>query len=171
MKAITAVSINGVIGDGKTLLWDCPEDLKWFKKTTVNNTVVMGRKTFENMPILKNRQTVVLTRNPDIYFEKYLSGFKNRKSQIKKLFDNNVSFASKLPSSHLGEIFICGGSEIYKRYLSECNLIYVSRIPVTINDDEYDNLKYFPEIDRYTFDHFKKKIFDTFTLDIYKKKL
>ena len=45
-KAIAAMSLNRVIGAGGKLPWLLPEDFKWFKKMTMGNIVVMGRKTF-----------------------------------------------------------------------------------------------------------------------------
>lgn len=40
---------NGLIGKGGTLPWYLPNDLKFFKQMTINQAIVMGRKTFEGM--------------------------------------------------------------------------------------------------------------------------
>ena len=50
MKAIAAVSQNGVIGRQGDLPWRLPEDLKWFKKITMGGILLMGRKTWESLP-------------------------------------------------------------------------------------------------------------------------
>ena len=50
MKAIAAVSQNGVIGRQGDLPWRLPEDLKWFKKLTMGGILLMGRKTWESLP-------------------------------------------------------------------------------------------------------------------------
>ena len=63
MKFILAVSENNVIGVGNKLPWHIPHDLKWFKMNTYNKTIVMGRKTYESMPKLKNRTYCVVSRN------------------------------------------------------------------------------------------------------------
>jgi dihydrofolate reductase len=73
-KAIAAMSENRVIGNGNQIPWHLPEDFKWFKKMTMGNVVVLGRKTFEAMgkPLLNrttlililNRTTLILTRRP-----------------------------------------------------------------------------------------------------------
>ena len=63
MKFILAVSENNVIGVGNKLPWHIPHDLKWFKMNTFNKTIIMGRKTFESMPPLKNRKYHVVSRN------------------------------------------------------------------------------------------------------------
>ncbi|NDA69217.1 MAG: dihydrofolate reductase, partial [Verrucomicrobia bacterium] len=48
-KAIAAMSLNRVIGDGNKIPWHLPEDFKWFKQTTLGHVLVMGRKTFESI--------------------------------------------------------------------------------------------------------------------------
>jgi dihydrofolate reductase len=64
-KAIAAMSLNRVIGAGGKIPWHLPDDFRWFKKMTMGNVVVMGRKTFENLgQPLPNRKNMVLTRHP-----------------------------------------------------------------------------------------------------------
>src|SRR5216117_408307 len=64
-KAIAAMSENRVIGHGNKIPWHLPEDFKWFKKMTLGNIVVMGRKTFEGIgKVLPNRKNLILTRHP-----------------------------------------------------------------------------------------------------------
>ena len=48
-KAIAAMSLNRVIGQGDRIPWHLPEDFKWFKRMTVGQIVVMGRKTFQSI--------------------------------------------------------------------------------------------------------------------------
>lgn len=60
---IAARSKNNVIGKNGRLPWNIPEDLKRFKKLTDGNTVIMGRKTFEDIGApLVNRFNIVLSR-------------------------------------------------------------------------------------------------------------
>ena len=49
MKMILAINPFNVIGDGQDLLWNVPEDMRYFRNKTLNSTVVMGRKTFESL--------------------------------------------------------------------------------------------------------------------------
>ena len=64
-KAIAAMSLNRVIGADGKIPWHLPEDFKWFKKMTMGNVVVMGRKTFESLgQPLPNRKNLILTRHP-----------------------------------------------------------------------------------------------------------
>ena len=63
IKAIAAVSQNGVIGVNGDLPWRIPGELKWFKKITMGSIIVMGRKTWESLPgPLPGRENWVLSK-------------------------------------------------------------------------------------------------------------
>jgi dihydrofolate reductase len=62
IKIISAISKNGIIGDGNgNLPFDYPEDMKHFRKSTLNSVIIMGRKTFEGIgkPLPKRRNIVI----------------------------------------------------------------------------------------------------------------
>ena len=67
MEAIVAVNKKNIIGNENTIPWYVPEDLQYFRKTTQNHVVIMGRKTYESFPNgpLPKRLNIVLTRTPD----------------------------------------------------------------------------------------------------------
>ena len=69
ISAIVAVDNNWGIGYNGNLLEKIPEDMKYFKELTLDNWVVMGRKTWDSLPKkpLPNRQHLVITRNPIEY--------------------------------------------------------------------------------------------------------
>ena len=51
------------IGYANELPWRLPEDLKFFKKTTLGHPILMGRKTYESIvKPLKGRTNIVVTR-------------------------------------------------------------------------------------------------------------
>ena len=66
VSLIVATSENDVIGKDNDLIWHLPKDMKFFKDTTKNHFVIMGRKNFESIPHkyrpLPNRTNVVVTR-------------------------------------------------------------------------------------------------------------
>ena len=71
MNAIVAVDLNWGIGYNGDLLYRIKEDMKRFKMRTMNNVVVMGRKTFESLPNgkpLKNRMNIILSRQ-DVHYD------------------------------------------------------------------------------------------------------
>ena len=61
---LVAVSPEGVIGKDNSIPWHYSADLKRFKRLTVDNTVIMGRNTWESLPVkpLPNRRNIVITR-------------------------------------------------------------------------------------------------------------
>jgi dihydrofolate reductase len=69
LTLIAAVANNGVIGDGKTMPWHLPEDLRHLRATTSGHAVIMGRKTWDSLPPrfrpLPGRRNIVVTRQPD----------------------------------------------------------------------------------------------------------
>jgi len=65
VTSIAALSTNHVIGRDNDLPWKLPRDLKFFKQTTLNHAVIVGRKSFESTGALPKRTHFVLTRQPD----------------------------------------------------------------------------------------------------------
>ena len=131
MAAIVAVDNNWGIGYQGQLLERIPDDLKAFKGITNKGTVVMGRKTWDSLPVkpLSDRTNIIITRNPI-----------PRKGLNVGNFDM-PTFKSLLP--HLnGRIFVIGGESIYKQLLPYCDYVYLTRIY-----KDYENVDaYFPAL-------------------------
>ena len=123
IKAIMAIDEKGGISKGQSMPWPKNTiDLKWFKDNTINNIVVMGRKTWEDpfMPTpLKSRINVLITNKDKKLIEGadyYLNG--NINNQIK---DFQSKFVDK-------DIFIIGGSEIINLTFNSIEQFYLTRI-------------------------------------------
>ena len=130
---IVAVWKNNEIGKNNKLLWHIPEDLKNFKKITLNKKVVMGRKTFESIgrPLPK-RENIILTRNSDYTLDNEI-----------KIYNDLETLLSEYGNSE-EEIFILGGEQIYKEMLDK-NMItklYISFIDFESKEAD----AYFPKI-------------------------
>ncbi len=126
IKIIVAVSKNGVIGSNNQLIWKLSSDLKRFKELTTNNTVVMGRKTYESIGRpLPNRRNIIITRNSDYSVDgcEIVSSLE----EALMLSNNNC--------------FIIGGGEIYKQSLEVADKIYL-----TLVDKEFEGDTTFPEL-------------------------
>ena len=64
LSAIVAMTKDRVIGDGKRLMWNLPEDLKNLKLITMGSPLIMGRKTWDSIgKPLPGRANIVLTKN------------------------------------------------------------------------------------------------------------
>lgn len=125
MDMIVAANNNGIIGKNKRLLWEIPEDMKNFRRLTMHNIVVMGRKTYESLPFgpLKSRINIVITSTP----EKYTGQGKSETVVFCNLDDCEENL-KKLQKNTNKQIFIIGGAEIYKYFFSRCETIYVTHV-------------------------------------------
>ena len=132
--AIAAVDKNFGIGYKNKLLFKIPEDQKFFRETTMNSVVVMGRNTFESMGMntLPKRNNIVITSRSDIthmqYGDDLIIGSLENMRHVIKYFENEK------------DIYIIGGSKIYKQFIDECDALYLTQYAKT-----YDNVdSYFP---------------------------
>ena len=113
IKAIAAVSLNGVIGKNGVLPWRLPGELKWFKKITLGHIIVMGRKTWESLPgALPGRENWVLSRS-------------GNSSQNPPFF---TSFDQVVTQARGRTVFLIGGGEIYSAYLAACEELYLTEV-------------------------------------------
>ena len=136
IKAIMAVDEKGGISKGKSMPWPKNnEDLKWFKKNTLNQVVVMGSGTWADpfMPTpLKSRKNILITsKNNSIYTgaDQYLKG-NNILQEIQNLENIYVS----------QDIFIIGGSAIINKSISIVQEFYLTRIYGNFNCEKFINI-------------------------------
>jgi dihydrofolate reductase len=138
---IVAVAKNRVIGKGNTLPWILPDDMKFFKQTTMGHHVVMGRKNYESIPVkfkpLANRVNIILTRTPDpitVFTEAYYNGC---------FFYNSIQDALEFGKVCGKDTFIIGGGEIYQQSIDLVDKLYVTEIDAEVEGDVF-----YPEIDK-----------------------
>lgn len=131
LSIIVAVAKNNAIGKDNKLLWHLPEDLKRFKKLTMNKNIIMGRKTFESLGrVLPNRKHIVLCNDMNL----------NIDDENVLVLDDISKLDNYINSKE--ENFVIGGATIYKLLMP-----YVSKLYVTHIDENFDGDVYFPEID------------------------
>lgn len=129
ISIIVAVAENNAIGRGNKLLWHIPEDLKRFKRLTTGHYVVMGKKTYESLPVkpLPNRTNVVIS---DI------------KSEIIKGCEMAYSIEEAIEKCPDGkESFIIGGGSVYRQFLPFAGKLYITKV-----HQDFDADTFFPEI-------------------------
>ena len=135
VSLIVAVSENNVIGKDNDLVWNLPDDMNFFKKTTIGHFVIMGRKNYESIPEkfrpLPNRTNVIITRQTNF--------------QAKDcLVVNDINQALNLAkNAQEQEAFIIGGGQIYLLALQND---LVDRIYLTRIHDEFEGDTFFPEL-------------------------
>jgi len=135
IKAIMAVDEKGGISKGQSMPWPKNSlDLKWFKQNTLNNIVVMGRKTWEDpfMPTpLKFRINVLVTkRDPELISgaDYYFSN--NIKEKISNI---QIKYKNK-------DVFIIGGAEIINSTFEIIEEFYLTRIYGNYECEKFVNL-------------------------------
>lgn len=130
---VAGVAKNGAIGKRGNLVIKSKEDLEFFKRLTLNNPIIMGRKTFKSLPgILPGRLHVVITRTTPMGEP-----------------PENVVFAYSLPEAlskvkEYERAFIIGGGQIYAEALK---LNVVDEMYLTHFDQEVEGTVFFPEFD------------------------
>jgi dihydrofolate reductase len=127
---IAAVSFNGIIGiDGK-IPWNYPADMKYFRECTKNSTIIMGRKTFEEISkALPKRRNIVISSRPVDAPD--VETFSNIADAIFKYKDEPA------------DIWFIGGASIY-----QAGMAYAEEIHLTLTPDviEGENPVRFPWI-------------------------
>lgn len=137
-KIIACINQKRVLGNEGKLLYHIGNDLTNFKRMTVGNVIIMGRKTFESLPNnepLKDRVNIIITNNEEYGVS---AEFKN------VYIVHSVKDAVELCDAFFGdkEVFVIGGESIYRQFMEE-NLVDEMRL--TIVNDDADGDAVFPE--------------------------
>jgi len=125
---IVAAAENNAIGKDNQMPWHLPNDFKYFKRSTLGHSVIMGRKTFESIGRpLPDRRNIILTRdqnyiNPDI--------------DVANSIDEVLTYCRDER-----EIFIIGGANIYKQTLALAHRVLLTRVHTVVDGDAF-----FPEL-------------------------
>lgn len=124
---IACIGKNGELGLDNQLVFHLKEDMAFFKQTTTNHTILMGKKTYDSIgrPLL-DRKNLVITHHPET-LPKGVFPITDLNDFIKK-----HQFSSE-------EIFVIGGASVYQALLPYTNTIYLTEV-----DDSPKANVYFP---------------------------
>lgn len=127
---IVALAKNNAIGKNGDLLWHLSDDLQRFKRITSGHTVIMGRKTFESFGsrALPKRRNIVITS---------MDNYKADNVEIAHSFEEAVDVCENEK-----EIFIIGGSQVYKEFMGVTDKLYLTIVDAVFEDAD----TFFPEI-------------------------
>jgi len=121
-----------VIGRDGDLPWHLPADLKFFKKTTLNSAILMGRKTYESIgKPLPKRRNIVLTRD------------ENWSAEGVEVI-HSVEGVNDLPNLSDENLFVIGGAEVYELFLPSMDELIITHVL-----EPYKGDTYFPEYQKY----------------------
>ena len=149
ISIIASIGKNNELGLNNKLVFYSKEDMKYFKNTTINHNIVLGRKTLESIPKLLNKRThLVLTtsiiNNPNI------------------ITFNNINTLLKYIDTIDEEVFVIGGASIYKQFIDYAYKLYLTEV-----NQEYEANAYFPNFNKD--DYYKQLIFENNDKPKYKR--
>ncbi len=129
ISLIVAASTNNVIGKANGMVWNLPNDSKYFKNTTWGMPVIMGRKTYESMSSepLPGRFNYVITRHPDWNPD-------NSKVRVVGSLEEAIREAAETDSK---EAFVAGGGQVYTEAMPLADKIYLTRVHAIVEGDAY----------------------------------
>ena len=134
---IAAVGKNLELGKGNDLIWHFKDDMAFFKETTMGNSVIMGRKTFESLPkALPRRKNIVITTRKD-YEAEGATVVNSIENALKEVDSDNA--------------FIIGGGDIYKQFLPMADKLYLTEIEAECDDAQV----FFPAFNK---DEYEKEL-------------
>jgi dihydrofolate reductase len=126
------LSLICIIGTNRALAykgaqpWHIPEDMERFKRLTMDNTVVMGRKTFEAMDApLPGRTNIVLSRN---------ESYQAPGCIVCRSLDEAIERADS------EEVFVIGGGDVCAQAIGKADRLYL-----TVVEDEPPADTFFPD--------------------------
>ena len=129
IKAILACDQDWGIGKDGDLPWPHnPEDLKWFKKSTTGSVVVMGKSTWDSLPVkpLPNRNNIIITSSEKDIDQ---AGYQFIKFDIAKEELVNMSKSQ--------DVWIIGGAKLVKGLLDIIDEFHLSRIQGSFDCDTF----------------------------------
>ena len=128
---IVARSKNNVIGKDGMIPWSIEGEQSQFKELTTNNTIIMGRKTYEDIGHpLPNRKNIVISRTTN--------------------YDDVVTVDSLEKAIELseGNIYIIGGYNLFKEAIPMVDVMYITEVNLNIKNGDV----FFPDFDEDEFD-------------------
>ena len=128
ISLIAAMDQGRLIGRDNALPWRLPNDLKFFKRSTLDKIVLMGRKTWDSLGRpLPQRENWVLTRD---------RGFAPAGARVFHDLDEALAAAGGR------ELVVIGGAELYRQALPRVQRMYLTEVHARFEGDAW-----FPEVD------------------------
>lgn len=158
LAIVAAVSKNGVIGNKGGLPWGTSyrDDLRHFRKLTMGQPIIMGRKTWESLPRkpLQGRLNIVISHQ--VFYEP--SGNPQFVYNLKSALDI-ATRSSLMP-------FVIGGASLYKQAMPLASHLYITRI-----DKEFEGDTYFPAFDQHLWAETGMEVMGDLAFMVYQNRL
>jgi dihydrofolate reductase len=130
LSLIVARARNGAIGKDNQIPWHAPEDLAFFQRETTGGALVMGRLTWESLPVkpLKNRLNCVVSRD---------------ESLTEHVFDGPKAAVDFAYTSGYRRVYGIGGAGVYQSLLPLADRLLITEVDLEIDAAD----AFFPEFD------------------------
>lgn len=121
---------NRTIGRNNSLPWHLSEDLKYFKRTTMGNSIIMGRKTWESIGrVLPGRTNIVISSNPD---------YEAEGARVVNSLEEAIRLAASIALiDGSEEAYIIGGAGLYKEALPHAQRFHLTRVHAEVEGDTF----------------------------------
>ena len=148
---ISAIGSNRIIGDGDGLPWHIPEEYNQFLEYIRDQTVIMGRRSYElfRKDMLPKRMVVVS------------GSLQTERATVFPTLEEALAYSSTFPE----DIYVCGGQSIYEESIPRADYMYLSFIK-----GEHRGNVYFPEFDEDQWHVEKREDRGLFVFLIYRRK-
>lgn len=130
---VVARGRNGVIGRDGELPWRLRSDLQRFKAVTIGKPCIMGRKTWESLPLrpLPGRLNVVLTKD-----ESYHESSAAKGCVVVTSMAEALSMArEQAMEDGVDEVCIIGGAAIFEASLPKAKRLYITEVEAAPEGD------------------------------------
>lgn len=126
---IAALASDRGIGLKNQLLWHLPEDMAHFRRQTQGCPVIMGRKTWDSLPVrfrpLPGRLNLVVTRD---------SGWHSEGATVAHSLDQAVALAR---ATRPPRVFVIGGAQLYAQALALADQLLLTEIDADLPGDTF----------------------------------
>lgn len=124
LSLIAALDEASAIGKSGDLPWRLPDDLRFFKRTTMGKPMLMGRKTFESLRgILPGRLHIVLSSQKDLRLPEGVVLCHTLNEALARMQQENVE-----------EGCVIGGGEIFTQTTSRADRLYLTRVHTVVEE-------------------------------------
>ncbi|MCG8414877.1 MAG: dihydrofolate reductase [Pseudomonadales bacterium] len=130
LSLICAMAQNRVIGRNNSLPWHLSEDLKYFKRTTMGHSIIMGRKTWESIGRpLPGRTNIVITTDQD---------YEAEGAKVVHSLEQAINTAESIAFiDGTEEAFVIGGAGLYAAALPNAQRFHLTRVHADVEGDTY----------------------------------
>lgn len=140
-KIIACINNKRCIGKNGRLLYHIHNDMQNFRRMTMGNVVIMGRKTFESLPNqepLPGRINIILSSDPNYCIETNKIKGDETEVYIVHTIEDIRDLCQMFPEK---EHFLIGGATLFSHFIYDG---LVDEVRLTVVDDDETGDAFFP---------------------------